>query len=59
MLDFVNPQRAGRWPGHLRRLARLDEAGGTAHDVSVVVPRVEATVLWLSPIAIAVIVLFM
>jgi hypothetical protein len=29
MLDFVNPKRAGRWPRHLRRLARFDEAGGT------------------------------
>jgi hypothetical protein len=29
MLDFVNPQWAGRWPRHLRRLARFDEAGGT------------------------------
>src|SRR5205814_879248 len=28
MLDFVDPQRAGRWPGHLRRLVRFDEAGG-------------------------------
>ena len=27
MLDFVNPQRAGRWPGHLRRLARLENRG--------------------------------
>jgi hypothetical protein len=25
----MNPQRAGRWPGHPRRLARFDEAGGT------------------------------
>jgi hypothetical protein len=29
VLDFVDPQRAGRWRGHLRRLARFDEAGGT------------------------------
>jgi hypothetical protein len=29
MLDFVNPERAGRWPGHLRRLTWLNEAGGT------------------------------
>ena len=29
MLDLMNPQRAGRWPRHLRRLARFDEAGGT------------------------------
>jgi hypothetical protein len=29
MLDFVDPCRAGRWPRHLRRLARFDEAGGT------------------------------
>jgi hypothetical protein len=29
MLDFVDPQRAGRWPRRLRRLARFDEAGGT------------------------------
>lgn len=29
MLDFVDPQRAGRWwPRHLRRLARFDEAEG-------------------------------
>jgi hypothetical protein len=32
MLDFVNPQRAGRWPRHLRRQAWFDEAGGTLHD---------------------------
>ena len=32
VLDFVNPQRTGGWPHHLRRLARFDEAGGTAHD---------------------------
>jgi hypothetical protein len=29
VLDFVNPERAGRWPRHLRRLAWFDEAGGT------------------------------
>jgi hypothetical protein len=29
MLDFVNPQRAGRWPGDFGRLAGFDEAGGT------------------------------
>jgi hypothetical protein len=29
MLDFVDPQRAGRRSSHLRRLARFDEAGGT------------------------------
>jgi hypothetical protein len=29
VLDFVDPQWAGRWPCHLRRLARFDEAGGT------------------------------
>ena len=28
VLDFVNPQRAGRRPGRLRRQARFDEAGG-------------------------------
>jgi hypothetical protein len=28
VLDFVDPQRAGRWPGHLRRQAWFDEAGG-------------------------------
>jgi len=28
MLDFVDPQRAGRWPRHPRRLAGCDEAGG-------------------------------
>jgi hypothetical protein len=28
MLDFVNPQWTGRWPGHFRRLAWLDEVGG-------------------------------
>ena len=27
MLDFVNPERAGRRPHHLRRLARSDQAG--------------------------------
>ena len=32
VLDFVNPQRAGRRSGHLRRQARFDEAGGMAHD---------------------------
>jgi hypothetical protein len=31
VLDFVDPQGAGRWPRHLRRLARFDEAGGTPH----------------------------
>ena len=25
MLDFVNPERAGRWSRHLRRQARCDE----------------------------------
>ncbi|MEH2552203.1 three-Cys-motif partner protein [Bradyrhizobium sp. AZCC 2262] len=29
MLDFVDPQRAGRRSIHLRRLARFDEAGAT------------------------------
>jgi hypothetical protein len=28
VLDFVNPHWAGRRPGHPRRLARFDEAGG-------------------------------
>ena len=32
VLDFVDPERAGRWPRHLRRQARFDEAGGTLHD---------------------------
>src|SRR6185436_10823379 len=32
VLDLVEPERAGRWPLRLRRLARFDEAGGTAHD---------------------------
>ena len=33
MLDFVNPEQAGRWPGRPRRQAQLDEAGGTPdHD---------------------------
>jgi hypothetical protein len=32
VFDFVNPQRAGRWPRHLRQQARFDEAGRTAHD---------------------------
>jgi hypothetical protein len=32
VLDLVNPERAGRWLRHLRRLAWCDEAGGTAHD---------------------------
>jgi hypothetical protein len=32
VLEFVNPQRAGRRSGHLRRQARFDEAGGTPHD---------------------------
>ena len=27
VLDFVNPQRAGRRPGDFRRQARFDEAG--------------------------------
>jgi hypothetical protein len=30
MLDFVDPRCPGGWPGHLRRLARFDEAGGVA-----------------------------
>ena len=34
VLDFMNPQRAGRWPRHLRRQAWLDEAGGTPHGHS-------------------------
>ena len=29
VLDLVDPERAGRWPGHLRWQARFDEAGGT------------------------------
>jgi hypothetical protein len=29
VLDLVNPERAGRWDGHLRRLARFDEVGWT------------------------------
>ncbi|SIO47391.1 Integrase core domain-containing protein [Bradyrhizobium erythrophlei] len=29
VLDFVDPERAGRWPRHLRRQARFDESGGT------------------------------
>ena len=32
MLDFVNPERAGRRLRRLRRQARLDEAGGTLQD---------------------------
>ena len=32
VLDFVDPEPAGRWPGHLRRLAWFDEAGGTPRD---------------------------
>ena len=32
MFDFVNPERAGRWPGHLRWQAWFDEAGETPHD---------------------------
>jgi hypothetical protein len=28
MLDFMNPQRAGRWPRHLRRLARFVKPEG-------------------------------
>jgi hypothetical protein len=31
VLDFVNPQWAGRWPGRLRRLARFNEAGVKDH----------------------------
>jgi hypothetical protein len=30
VLDLVNPERAGRWLGHLRRQARFDETGRTA-----------------------------
>ena len=30
MLNFVNPQWAGRRPGHLRRQARFEEAGGAS-----------------------------
>ena len=29
VLDFVNPERAGRRLDHLRRLARFDEVRGT------------------------------
>jgi hypothetical protein len=32
MFELVDPERAGRWPGHLRRLARFDDAGGTPLD---------------------------
>ncbi len=32
MLDFVNPERAGRRSHRLRRQARLDEAGRSLHD---------------------------
>jgi hypothetical protein len=32
MLDFVDPERAGRWSRHLRRLARFDETSWRAHD---------------------------
>jgi hypothetical protein len=32
VFDLMNPERTGGWPRHLRRLARFDEAGGTAHD---------------------------
>ena len=28
MLDFVDPERAGRWPRRLRRQARFDEPEG-------------------------------
>jgi hypothetical protein len=31
VLDFVDPERAGRWPRHHRRLARFDEAGRQDH----------------------------
>src|SRR4029077_5935173 len=31
VLDLVEPERAGRWPRRLRRLARFDETGGTPH----------------------------
>ena len=31
VLDFVDPERAGRRSGHLRRQAWFDEAGGMAH----------------------------
>jgi len=32
VLDFVNPERAGRRSEHLRRLARLNEAARSLHD---------------------------
>jgi hypothetical protein len=32
MLDLVNPERAGRRSGYLRRQARFDEAGRVRHD---------------------------
>ena len=32
MLDFVIPERTGRRSEHLRRQARLNEAGGSLHD---------------------------
>jgi len=32
VFDLVDPQRAGRRSGHLRRQTRFDEAGGTPHD---------------------------
>jgi hypothetical protein len=33
VLDFVNPHWAGRRPGHPRRLARFDEAGGARRTI--------------------------
>jgi hypothetical protein len=44
VLDFVNPERAGRRSGHLRRLARFDEAGGTPHGHAAIVPFVATAV---------------
>ena len=32
VLDFVNPERAGRRSEHLRRQARFNGAGGSLHD---------------------------
>src|SRR6478735_10646877 len=35
VLDFVNPERAGRRSGYLGRQAWLDETGGQGHDRSI------------------------
>jgi hypothetical protein len=46
VFDLVDPERAGRWPLHLRRQARFDEAGGTAHDHALSSPLARPPCRW-------------